>query len=220
MFSKYELFPWIEYFSSDPPQTLIFTIPHPKRFPAPRHLCQISHRPTETPLQRKPHHMFFIGFLYLVLPHLTTRHNYWIYQTLCQAKPIKFIAKLYTNHNTLLVKHATYQKAELDSTVNDNSIFNTKYALQSHSHYHTCVYNHPFNLHQKIVSPLQLISTSLFHPYLFIKSSSQSPLTLPSSIPQQFFISVFLHATIPTTFIISIFPTSTIWSIQAASCDQ
>ena len=147
--------------------------------------------------------MFFIGFLCLVLPHLTTSHNYWIYQTLCQAKPVKVIIKLYANHNTLLVKHATYQNAALDNTVNNNSIFNTKHALQSHFHYPTCAYNHPFNLHQKIVSPLQLIFTSLFHPYLFTKSSSQSPLTLPSSIPQQFFISVFLHTAIPTIFIFS-----------------
>ena len=154
--------------------------------------------------------MFIIGFLYLVLPHLTTHHNYWIYQTLCQAKPIKFTIKLYTNHNTLLVKHATCQKAELDNTVNNNSIFNTKYALQSHIHYPTCAYNHLYNLHQKIVFPLQLIFISLFHPYLFLKSFSQSPLTLPFSIPQQFFFSVFLHTAIPTIYIISIFPTSAI----------
>ena len=41
-----------------------------------------------------------------------TCRNYWIYKTICQAKPIKFIIKLYTNHNTLLVKRTTYQKAE------------------------------------------------------------------------------------------------------------
>ena len=48
-----------------------------------------------------------------------------------------FIIKLYTDHNTLWVKHATHQKAEslravsllkLDKTVNNNSIFNTRYA--------------------------------------------------------------------------------------------
>ena len=60
-----------------------------------------------------------------------------MYQTICQAKPIKFIIKLYRNHNTLLIKHATYQKTEssraaslskLDNMVNNNSIFNTNYA--------------------------------------------------------------------------------------------
>ena len=53
-----------------------------------------------------------------------------------QGKPIKFIIKLYTDHNTLCVKHAPHQKAEslrvaslpgLGNTVNNNSIFNTKY---------------------------------------------------------------------------------------------
>ena len=67
--------------------------------------------------------------------HALTR--YWIYQTMCQAKPIKCIIKLYTDHNILWVKHTSHEKAEslretslskLDNTVNSNSIFNTKYA--------------------------------------------------------------------------------------------
>ena len=53
-----------------------------------------------------------------------------------QDKPIKFIFKLYTDHNTLCVKHPPHQKAEslrvaslprLGNTVNNNSIFNAKY---------------------------------------------------------------------------------------------
>ena len=40
--------------------------------------------------------MFFIGFSIGFLPHLTPRYNYWIYQTICQAKQIKFINKTYT----------------------------------------------------------------------------------------------------------------------------
>ena len=68
----------------------------------------------------------------------------------------------------------------------------------------TCAYNHPRNLDQKSVPPLQLIFTSLFRPYLFIKSSLQSPLTLPSSIPQQFFTSLFFRTAIPTIYIKSI----------------
>ena len=48
-----------------------------------------------------------------VLPHSTTRHHkYWTNQTICQAKPIKFIINLYTNHNTLWVKHVKHQKVE------------------------------------------------------------------------------------------------------------
>ena len=62
---------------------------------------------------------------------------YWIYQTIWQSKPIKFIKKLYTDHNTLWVKHATHRKAEslragslskLGDMVNSNSVFNTEYA--------------------------------------------------------------------------------------------
>ena len=53
-----------------------------------------------------------------------------------QDKPIKFIFKLYTDHNTLCVKHPPHQKAEslrvaslprLGNTINNNSIFNAKY---------------------------------------------------------------------------------------------
>ena len=72
---------------------------------------------------------------------------------------------LYTDHYTLWVKHATYQKAEflratsllkLGNTVNNNSIFNTKYAefftewsVILHFHNPPCGCNHPYNLHQK-----------------------------------------------------------------------
>ena len=53
-----------------------------------------------------------------------------------QSKPIKSILKLYTDHNTLWIKHATHQKAEslraasfskFDNMVNNNFIFNEKY---------------------------------------------------------------------------------------------
>ena len=70
--------------------------------------------------------------------HSTTRHHkYWINQIIFQAKPTKFIIKLYTGFNTLWVKHATHERAEslrasslskLDNTVNNGSISNTKYA--------------------------------------------------------------------------------------------
>ena len=57
---------------------------------------------------------------------------------------------------------------------------------------------------------LQLISTSLFRPYLFIKPFLQFALTLSSSIPQQFFNPFFLCTAILSIYIKSIFPTSAI----------
>ena len=87
-----------------------------------------------------------------------------MYQTRCQAQPIKFIIKLYINHNTLFIKYATYQKTEssraaslskLDNMVNSNSISNTNYSeffkkqlVLFHFHNPTCAYNHPYNLNQ------------------------------------------------------------------------
>ena len=57
--------------------------------------------------------MFFTGFPILSYPHSTTHHhNYRICQTIWQAKLIKFIIKLYSDNNTLWVKHATQLKAE------------------------------------------------------------------------------------------------------------
>ena len=71
-----------------------------------------------------------------------------------------------------------------------------------------------YNLHQKTVPLLQSIFTSLFHRYLFTKSSLQTPLTLSFSIPRQFFTSFFcvqpsqnLHQ--------QYFPTSILLPIQA-----
>ena len=103
----------------------------------------------------------------------------------------------------LHIKKLSHQIAasfsKLDNTVNNNSISNTKFAefsikLQVLSHFHDpeCAYQHLYNLHQKYVLLLQSTLTSLFHPYLFTKSSLQSPPTLTSSIPQQFFTSLLL----------------------------
>ena len=71
-------------------------------------------------------------------------------------------------------------------------------------HSPSCAYNHIYNLRKKSVSLLQSIFTSLVHPYLSTKSSLLSPLTLPSTIPQQFFTSLFLRTTIPTIYTKSI----------------
>ena len=98
------------------------------------HLCRVLTYPIGTPFDHVLHR-----FPNFVLPHSTTQHQkYWIYQTICQAKPINFIIKLYADLNTWWVKHATHQKAaslraacflfKVRDTVNINSIFNTRYA--------------------------------------------------------------------------------------------
>ena len=107
-----------------------------ERLCLPRHLSWNLPCPSEIPLQRNPY-LVLHQFSYLVLPHSTTHYNYWMYQTICQDKPIKSIIKLCTNHNTLFVKHVTYRKTEplrvvslskLDNTVSNSSVFNTKCA--------------------------------------------------------------------------------------------
>ena len=103
----------------------------------PYHLCQFLPQPTETLLQHNLHRVL-PRFPYFVLPNSTTCHyKYWIYQSICQVKPMKFIVKLYSDQNTLQLKQASHQKAEssrgtslskLANTVSNNSIFNSKYA--------------------------------------------------------------------------------------------
>ena len=136
-FQNMNCFPWIKlmsvlihlkyFYYNIPYLDLPLLLPHP---------CQIFPWPTDFPLQCNPHHVLH-RFLYFLLPNSITRHNYWIYQIVCQAKPIRFILKLYANHNnTSLIKHATYQKTEslraaslskLDNTVvSNNYLFNTK----------------------------------------------------------------------------------------------
>ena len=60
---------------------------------------------------------------------------------------------------------------------------------------------------KKSVPLLQSIFTSLFYLYLFTKSFLQSPLTISSSIPQQFVTSLFLRTAIPTIYTKNIFLT-------------
>ena len=59
------------------------------------------------PLQHKLHHVLH-RFQYFVLPHSTTSyHKYWIYQIIYKAKPIKFVVKLYKDHDTLYLMAQT-----------------------------------------------------------------------------------------------------------------
>ena len=117
--------------------------------------------------------------------------------------------------------------SNLDNTVINNSISNTKYAefctkqqVLLHFHSPNYAYNYLYNLDQKTVPLLQSIFTSLFHPDLVSKSYLQFPLTLPSSIPQQFCTSLFLRTTIPTIFTKNIFPISAIQPIQTVPREQ
>ena len=92
--------------------------------------------------------------------------------------------------------------------VNNNSIFNTKYAEFStkwqvlpHFNNPICACNQHYHLHQKSVPLLQSIFTSIFQLYLFTKSSLQCTHTIPPTIPQQFLTSLFFRTTVPTIFL-------------------
>ena len=145
MSSKYQIMKILEFFfkkyqlpfldqpnsSSDPSQILIlqFSISRASLSPSPS-LSNFS-LAKWNPFQHNLHHVLH-RFLYFVLSHWSRSHyKYWIYQTICKARLIKVIVKLYTDQNTLWAKYTTHQKAEcskLDNMVNSNSTFNTKHA--------------------------------------------------------------------------------------------
>ena len=141
----------------------------------------------------------------LGIPNHMPNHANQIFLSSC----IQIINTFLSNtHNTLqkvqILRAASPSK--LENTVNNNSIFNTKCAEFStkwkvliHFHYLTYVYNHSYKLHHKSVPLLQLLFTCLFSPYFFITSVLKSKsLTLSSSVPQQFFIFLFLCTGIRT----------------------
>ena len=138
LLSKYELFLLNKAnFSSDLSQILILQFPYLDLPWLLHNLCQILCYPTETLLQHSPHHVLY-GFLYFVLPHLTTpQQKYWIYQTICQAHPNKFSIKLYTDLNTLWVKHTTHQKVESLGTASLSKLDNTVNLTTFIQPYHT-----------------------------------------------------------------------------------
>ena len=113
----------------------------------------------------------------------------------------KFIVKLYTVLNTLWFKHKNHQKAEssiaasismLDDMVNNNTKVNLQYKV--------CWILYKM-VSDASFSLLQSIFNSLSYSYLFKKSSIQSSLTLPASIPQQFFTYLFLRTATTTIYI-------------------
>ena len=172
----------------------------------------------QTFLQHNTHHVLH-RFRYFVLPQASTRHHkYWIYQTICQAKPIKFIIKLCTDHynlwdNTLPIKKLSLQE-----------LFSFKVRQhgqqQLHLQYKVCWF------FCKVVG-----APSFSEPYLFKQPPLQSPPkirsssvnfhlpTLPllihkfilailtnASFLNQFLTFLFLRTTIPTIYPKTIFP--------------
>ena len=175
-------------------------------------------------LQHNPHHVLH-RFLYFVLPYWTTRHHkYWIYETICKDKPFKFIIKLYTDRNTLWIKHATHEKAEsyiqFYTTWSSTTLSSIQSMVSAPSKVVSAPsFSQPYLCMQPTLqsSPKKRSSTSVnfhpFQPYLFTKCSVQSPPISPYSIPQQFFTSLFLRITIPTVYTNIIFPILTILPI-------
>ena len=108
LFLKYELlFLDQANSSSNPSQILILQIPIPRASLPPLLIFILFNG---TPLRYNPHQVLH-RFPYFFLPNSSTRtYRYWIYQSICQVKPIKFIIKLYTDHNTLWVKYAAVKK--------------------------------------------------------------------------------------------------------------
>ena len=172
----------------------------------------------QTFLQHNTHHVLH-RFRYFVLPQASTRHHkYWIYQTICQAKPIKFIIKLCTDDynlwdNTLPIKKLSLQE-----------LFSFKVRQhgqqQLHLPYKVCWF------FCKVVG-----APSFSEPYLFKQPPLQSPPkirsssvnfhlpTLPllihkfilailtnASFLYQFLTFLFLRTTIPTIYPKTIFP--------------
>ena len=110
-----------------------------------------------------------------LLPNSTTdHHKYWIYQTICQAKSIKFIIKLYTDHNSLWVKHVTFQRAESLKT------------FRQHARQHSQQQIHP---QCKVCWSLYKIAVATSFSQLFLRI--QLPLQSSSKICS--FISVNFH---------------------------
>ena len=110
LFSRYKLLSWIKLISAlIPLKYWYYNSPYLELSYLPHHFCDVFILPTETSFQHNPHHIVH-RFSYLILRHSTMRHHRcWIYQTICQSKPIEFNIKLYKCHNILWVKLATHQ---------------------------------------------------------------------------------------------------------------
>ena len=175
----------------------------------PPHLCQILPLPISTPLQHNPHHVLH-WFSYFVLPHsITHHHKYWICQTIWQAKLIKFIVKLYSDNNTLWVKHSIHLKAE-SLRIASLSRSNFQHGHQQlylpyklcwilckmigfPSFSQTYLYIQPYYIQQPLQSPPKILSSTSanFHlpipPLLFNKIT----LTIPTNTHFRYAAAIF-----------------------------
>ena len=104
LFSKCELlFLHKANSSGDPSQILILQFPilRASRTPLPSmsNVTLSNWNPSTT--QSSSCSLSVSLFPYFILPHSTTLHHmYWIYQTICQAQPNKFVIELYTDRNS------------------------------------------------------------------------------------------------------------------------
>ena len=100
--------------------------------------------------------------------------------------------------------------SKLDNTVNNNSIFNTKYAGFSTIYkIRSFIFTTLLVVHTTTLkSPLKIRSSTSVNFYLHIPHLLIHKIILPistSSIPQQFFTFLFLRTTIPTIYPKNIF---------------
>ena len=127
LFSKYELLFFDQAsFSSYPSKILILQFLIPRAFlpPLPS-LSNLTLANWDRSLLQSLRYSSSVSLFYTTSFDHTDMCKYWICQTICQAKSVEFVIKLYTNHNTLWVK---LPFSKLDNTVNSNFIFNTNYA--------------------------------------------------------------------------------------------
>ena len=116
----------------------------------------------------------------------TSRHKYWIYQTICKAKPVKFTINLYADHNTYGSNTLPANKLSLKSRFSVKVRQHGQQQLPLQYKVRWILYKlvgapsllQPYLCIQpmlqsppKKVPLLQSIFTFLFHPYLLTKSS-------------------------------------------------
>ena len=118
--------------------------------------------------------ILFFGFpisSYSIQPHATS-----IGYTKAYTKPSQSIllSCIYRLENLISVKQISIKELSFSKLVNSNSQSGLNSPQNGRP---TCTYNHPQNLHQKFVPPLQLIFFSLFHSLLVQKTI----LTIPTN---------------------------------------
>ena len=138
---------------------------------------------------------------------ITSQTNQIYYQAICKSwyfiGQTRYISKSWAFKSHLYFKIREHDQKQLYFRYKVCWILYKTVGALSFSQPYLCI-QPPLQSPPKICSPRRLTFTSLFRPYFFIKSSLQSPQTLSSSIPQQFFTSLFLCTAILTIYIKSI----------------